>query len=220
MALYQDRVDAAHKLLATLPEIEPGKAVILALPRGGVPIGDVIAKALNAPLDLILVRKVPSPQNPELALGAVTGAHELTVNDSVRRMLGLTHQDVQNLAATQVEEIERRRDLYLGGKPSVSLIGKTAIVVDDGIATGATALAALKAVKARQPDRIILAVPVASEDVLAELRAMVDQIICPAPHLPYGAVGAAYTNFSQVSDKEVIALLRVQIEAGQAERPA
>ena len=210
MTIYQDREDAARQVLEALPPLVDEDIVVLALPRGGVPIGAVIARALNAPLDLLLVRKVGAPRNPELAIGAVTGPGNdgLVVNESVAQLYGLTREDVARLAEPELDELERRRQAYLGQRPKVPVRGKTVILVDDGIATGTTVRSALVALRQQGPKRIILAVPVASADVLADLENQVDRIVCPEPHLHFGAVGGAYRVFDQVADSTVIDLMQ------------
>ncbi|MBU3259842.1 phosphoribosyltransferase [Roseovarius sp. PS-C2] len=209
MTIYQDREDAARQVLEALPPLMDDDIVVLALPRGGVPIGAVIARALNAPLDLLLVRKVGAPRNPELAIGAVTGPGDdgLVVNESVAQLYGLTREDVARLAEPELDELERRRQAYLGQRPKVPVRGKTVILVDDGIATGTTVRSALVALRQQGPKRIILAVPVASADVLADLENQVDRIVCPEPHLHFGAVGGAYRVFDQVADSTVVDLM-------------
>ncbi|GGO53304.1 putative phosphoribosyl transferase [Roseovarius pacificus] len=210
MTIYQDREDAARQVLEALPPLMDDDIVVLALPRGGVPIGAVIARALNVPLDLLLVRKVGAPQNPELAIGAVTGPGNdgLVVNESVAQLYGLTREDVARLAEPELDELERRRQAYLGQRPKVPVRGKTVILVDDGIATGTTVRSALVALRQQRPKRIILAVPVACADVLADLENQVDRIVCPEPHLHFGAVGGAYRVFDQVADSMVIDLMQ------------
>lgn len=211
MTVYDNRSDAAHQLLKALPPLEEGEdVVVLALPRGGVPIGAVIAEALNAPLDLILVRKVGAPRNPELAVAAVTGpgADDLVVNESTARAFDLARADIELLAAPEREELERRRHAYMGDHEPVPVKGRTVLVVDDGIATGTTLRAALAALRNQAPARIIVAVPVASSEVLDSLRNLADEIICPEPRLRLGAVGGAYRVFDQVPDDEVIRLMR------------
>jgi putative phosphoribosyl transferase len=210
MPIYDDREDAARQLLSALPPLADEDVVVLALPRGGVPIGAVIAEALDAPLDLILVRKVGAPRNRELAIGAVTGPGDagLVVNTPVARLFGMTRADVDALAAPERTELERRRRAYLGDKAPVPVTGRTVVLVDDGIATGTTLRAALASLRQMKPRRVILAVPVASADVLDALQAEVDMLICPEPHLHFGAVGGAYRRFDQVPDDEVIRLMQ------------
>jgi len=213
MPTYDDRDDAARQLLQALPPLAHEDVVVLALPRGGVPIGALIAEALDAPLDLILVRKVGAPRNRELAIGAVTGPGDagLVVNSSVARLFGMTRADVDALAAPERTELERRRRAYLGDTPRVPVAGRTVVLVDDGIATGTTVRAALASLRQMQPRRVILAVPVASADALDDLRADVDVLICPEPHLHVGAVGGAYRRFEQVPDADVTRLMHAAI---------
>jgi putative phosphoribosyl transferase len=184
--------------------------VILALPRGGVPVGFEIAKALEAPLDVILVRKIGAPDQPELAIGAVAdGPHaETVINDDIVNVLGIPQSYIEQESARQLKEIERRRALYLAQRPPVDRARKTAIVVDDGIATGATVRAALRAVKQSKPKRLVLAVPVAPPDTIAALLAEVDQVICLQTPTYLGAIGGFYADFHQVTDDEVVEMLR------------
>lgn len=209
MRFFRDRTDAGRRLAAALAHLRGEDPVVLALPRGGVPVGFEIARALGAPLDLVLVRKIGAPFQPELAVGAVAngGAPELVVNEDVAGPLGLERAWIEAQAARQLEEIERRRALYLEGRAPVPLEGRTAIVVDDGVATGATTRAALRAVRRRAPRRLVLAVPVAAPEAAAMLRAEVDELVCLEMPAPLGAIGAAYLDFRQVEDDEVRDLL-------------
>jgi len=205
---FANRLAAAKALLPRLqavltPEDAP---VIIALPRGGVPIAAALAKALNAPLDLVLLRKIGLPKQPELAVAAITnGQHPaLHVNAPIARAAGLSRADIERLAAPGLAEIARRRALwYDGTRPRPSLAGKTVVVVDDGIATGASLRAALAWLGQQRVGRLILAVPVAPPEVLAELEADADAIICLATPQPFHAVGAHYEDFPQVTDAEV-----------------
>ena len=162
-ALFADREDAGRQLAARLIHFKTKNPVVLALPRGGVPIGRAVAAALEAPMDLILVRKIGAPGQPELALGAVVdGARpELVINEDVKAMLHVSDDYIAQEEAHQLDEIKRRRALWLGDRPRVTVAGKTAVVVDDGIATGATVRAALHAVRRARPARLVLAAPVA-----------------------------------------------------------
>lgn len=197
----------AHRLIAG-NLVMPGDdaTVVLALPRGGVPVALEIARALAAPLDLVFVRKIGVPLQPELAAAAVVdgGDAQIVLNADVVEASGLTRAAVRSLAKTELAEIERRRQVYFVGRAHVALKGRTVIVVDDGIATGATVRAALKALRRKQPERLLLAVPVAPREVLEELRADVDAIVCLATPEPFYAVGAHYRDFPQVTDAEVI----------------
>jgi putative phosphoribosyl transferase len=183
--------------------------VVLALPRGGVPIGIEIATALAAPIDLILVRKIGAPGQPELALGAVVdgATPELVINPDVKRMLAVSEDYIEQAKAQQLEEIERRRKLWLGGRARIPVRGRTALVVDDGIATGATVRAALHAVRRAEPKRLVLAAPVAPPDTIESLRADADEIVCLETPEMFWAISVFYRKFPQVGDDEVTALM-------------
>jgi putative phosphoribosyl transferase len=207
--MFQDRSDAGRQLARRLERLRGQPLVVLALPRGGVPVAFEIASALRAPLDLLLVRKLGSPENPELAIGAIVDGAEPQIvrNDDLMRALGVSEAQLQLRAKHELAELERRRTLYLSGRAPVAVLGKTVIVVDDGIATGATMRAALQGLRRRAPARVVLAVPVASPEAIALLRGEADEVECVWEPLDLGAVGAAYRNFRQVSDDEVIDLL-------------
>jgi predicted phosphoribosyltransferase len=183
---------------------------VLALPRGGTAIGAEVAKALEAPLDLLLVRKIGLPSQPELAMGAVVDGKEPFVvrNEEIIEAASISEAEFRAACATELVEIERRRQKYLGDRERVDVQGRTVIVVDDGIATGATARAALRAVRARNPARVVLAVPVAPSDSLEMLRKEADELVCLESHAFFGAIGLYYNDFRQVSDAEVIDILR------------
>lgn len=206
---FLDRHDAGRKLAERLKGRQREDAVVIALPRGGVPVGAVVAEALQVPLDVILVRKVGAPMQPELALAAVTdgAAMRVTVNKDIQSELGLSDEDVKELARRQLPEIERRRDAYYKGRAPTKLTGKTVIVVDDGVATGATVNSALRLIKAEKPARLVLALPVAPADAITRLERVADEVICLNTPTPFLAVGAHYADFDQVSDDEVIRLL-------------
>ena len=218
--ILHDRADAGRRLAERLSVYRTQRPVILGLPRGGVPVAFEIARALGAPLDLILVRKIGAPWQPELALGAVAdGEHpDIAVNPEILAELGVPASYVQDEVRRLLVEIKRRRSLYLSGRAAVPLEGRAAIVVDDGIATGATAEAALLSVRRRRPKRLVLAVPVAPRETLERLRPSVDDVVCLATPGLFGAIGNFYRHFPQVSDDEVIELLqRSAIEGGETE---
>jgi putative phosphoribosyl transferase len=206
---FRDRSDAGRRLAGALARFKDVQPVILALPRGGVPVAAEIAAALDAPLDLILVRKIGAPTQPELAMGAVVdGDPPLVVrNDAVIRLARVSEAEFQAACARELAEIERRRRRYLGDRPRVAIAGRTAIVVDDGLATGATTRAALRAVRASDPRRLVLAVPVAPTDALAAMRDEADETVCLKDHRQFEAIGRFYADFHQVTDAEVIAAL-------------
>jgi predicted phosphoribosyltransferase len=179
------------------------------LPRGGVPVAAEVAAALDAPLDLILVRKIGVPFQRELAMGAVVDGRVPIIvrNEDVIALAGIDESEFKAVCDGELAEIERRRKRYLGDRRPVDVAGRTAIVIDDGIATGATTRAALSATRMREPQRIVLAVPVAPPEHLARLRAAADDVVCLEQHEPFGAIGLYYDDFRQVSDQEVIDML-------------
>lgn len=207
---FKDRSEAGRKLAKALAAYKDQHPVILALPRGGVPVAAEVATALDAPLDLILVRKIGVPIQPELAMGAVVdgGAPLIVRNEDVIRLAGIDETEFKAICDSELAEIERRRQRYLGGRERLDVRGRTAIVIDDGVATGATTRAALRATRMRNPKKLVLAVPVAPTDNLAALRNDADEIICLEDHELFGAIGLYYANFSQVADEEVIETLR------------
>jgi putative phosphoribosyl transferase len=207
--IFSDRVEAGRALARELATRDYADPVVLALPRGGVPVAAEIARALAAPLDLVLVRKIGVPWQPELALAAVVdGEHpEVIVNPDVWRMAGITEEAFKRLEERELAEIERRRARYLQGRDRVATTGTTAILVDDGIATGATVRAALRALRRSRPAHLVLAVPVAPEDTLRSLRHEVDEIVCPHTPYPFHAIGIFYRDFAQLTDQQVVDLL-------------
>ena len=222
---FKDRSDAGRKLAAALASYKDQQPVILALPRGGVPVAAEVAAALKAPLDLILVRKIGVPFQPELAMGAVVdgGAPIIVRNEDVIRLAGIEEAEFKVICDSELAEIERRRQRYLGSRERVDVAGRTAIVIDDGVATGATTRAALRATRMRNPKKLILAVPVAPTESLAELRSDADEVICLEDYEFFGAIGVYYADFNQVADEEVIELLRrfpAQKTACDAKQPA
>jgi predicted phosphoribosyltransferase len=207
---FKDRSDAGRKLAKALGQYKDQQPVILALPRGGVPVAAEVAAVLKAPLDLILVRKVGVPFQPELAMGAVVdgGTPLIVRNEDVIQLAGIQESEFKAVCDGELVEIERRRQRYLGSRERVDVSGHTAIVIDDGVATGATTRAALRATRMRNPKRLVLAVPVGPTDNIAELRSEADDVVCLEDHEFFGAIGVYYANFSQVSDEEVIEILR------------
>lgn len=206
---FRNRIEAGQELARALAPYKQQHPVILALPRGGVPVAAEIATALDAPLDLVLVRKIGVPFQPELAMGAVVDGREPVVvrNEHVLSLAGVSESDFNAVRDEQLTEIERRRKLYLGNRPHPELKGKTVIIIDDGIATGATIRAALRAIRMRKPRKLILAVPVAPTQSLNDLRDEADDILCLEDYEEFGAIGFYYADFPQVSDTEVIDLL-------------
>jgi putative phosphoribosyl transferase len=207
---FLDRSDAGRQLAGALAGYKDQHPVILALPRGGVSVAAEVAAALDAPLDLILVRKLGVPAEPELAMGAVVdGAVPIVVrNDDVIRITGVDETEFNATRDAELAEIEGRRRRYLGDRERADVAGRTAIVIDDGIATGATIRAALRATRVRKPKKLVVAVPVAPTESLEELHAEADEIVCIEQYECFGAIGAYYADFQQVSDEEVIETLK------------
>lgn len=211
--MFRDRADAGRQLTETLTATIGKKdddIVVLALPRGGVPVAAEIAKALGAPLDLVLVRKIGHPSQPELALGAVADGDQphIFVNQDVAAMAGISRPEIEALTPPLLAEIERRRKTYLDGRAPLPVKGKTAIVVDDGAATGATFKVALEAIAQQEPARVIAALPVAPPRVAHQLEDLADEVICLLRPDMFAAVGQFYQRFLPVEDAEVVANMK------------
>ena len=213
--VFNDRIDAGRRLAAALVSYRDEHPIVLALPRGGVPVAAIVAARLAAPLDLLLVRKLGAPLQPELAMGAVVdGSAPMVVrNEDIISAFGVSEAEFDAVRRTELKEIERRRTLYLGGRRPPDLKDRVVIVVDDGIATGATVRAGLKAIRGQGPRRLVLAVPVAPSDTLEALRPEVDEIVCLETHRAFGSIGAYYRDFRQLDDAEVIELLEAAADA-------
>ena len=207
---FADRIEAGRKLAQALIGYRGRNALVLALPRGGVEIGAEIADALHASLDLLLVRKIGAPMQSELAIGAVVdgGAPLIVRNDDVIRQTGTRPVEFDAIFKRELAEIERRRKQYLAGRPAIDPAGRIVIVVDDGIATGATMRAALKAIRQRKPGKLVLAVPVAPPETIEFLRPEVDEVVCLETPEHFGALGYFYEDFRQLSDRDVIEILK------------
>jgi len=207
--MFSDRRAAGRALAVVLAAYKDVDAVVLALPRGGVPIGYEIARALGVPLDVIVVRKLRAPDEPELGLGAVVdGDHpESVLNEEVVEALKISPEYLDNEIRLQLREIQRRQQIYRKGRAAPRLADRTVIVVDDGIATGGTIRAALRGVRRAGPARLILAAPVAPSEAVQSLRAEADDVVCLETPSDFDAIGQFYADFRQVSDDEVVALL-------------
>jgi putative phosphoribosyl transferase len=207
--MFRDRSDAGKQLAGKLRHLKDKEPAVLALPRGGVPVGFEVAQALEAPLDVLLVRKIGVPWQPELALGAVTDGEnpETFINKELALALSISDDYVKEETTRQIEELERRRRVYCAGRAPVDIAGATAIVVDDGIATGATMRVALQAARKRNPSRLVLATPVAAADTIEQLRPLADEVVCVEMPAGLGAIGFYYTDFHQMSDDEVTGIL-------------
>lgn len=208
MPIYLDRREAGRALSKKLAAYA-GRAdvLILALPRGGVPVAFELAQALRAPLDVFVVRKLGVPGHEELAMGAIAGGGVRVINDDVVRMLNIAPQVIEAIAAQEEQELERRSAVYRGHRPPLQLHDRTVILVDDGLATGASMRAAVLAVRAQGPRRVVVAAPVAEEGICREFERLVDDMVCGATPEPFVGVGRWYVDFSQTSDDEVRALL-------------
>ncbi|MHC4381557.1 MAG: phosphoribosyltransferase [Planctomycetota bacterium] len=210
--MFANREEAGQQLAQQLLHVKdqhPEGVVVMALPRGGVVVASRIADVLGVPLDVLVVRKLGAPGQPELAIGAVTDGDQpqQIFNDRVIRMLGVGQDYLDQEIERQLVEVKRRQELYRGGRPGEPLAGRCAVVVDDGIATGATVRAGIQSLRRSAVARIILAVPVAPPETASTLQAEVDEIICLLTPTGFMAVGAFYADFSQTSDEEVVTLL-------------
>jgi putative phosphoribosyl transferase len=208
--IYRDRADAgqtlAQYLLAQESDANP---LVLALPRGGVPVAFEVARALRAELDIFLVRKLGLPGHEELAIGAIASGGVRVLNQELIQELQLSEALIDRLTATEQRELERRERLYRENRPPVIVRDRTVILIDDGLATGASMMAAIRALRPQSPKRIVVAVPVGAAETCQQFRAEADNVICSATPEPFGAVGAWYHDFSQTSDNEVRKLLEV-----------
>jgi len=208
--LFADRQQAGRELVSRLSNLRDSGAIVYALPRGGVPVAVEIARALSLPLDLLYVRKIGAPFQPELALGAIVDGNDpdFVINEALVRRLGITPETLGELKKVELAEIERRRQRY--GKALATPLtptGRPAIVVDDGLATGATVRAAVQALRRRGATRVIVAVPVAPPDAVADLEAAGAEVVCPHICEPFFGVGNFFHDFRQLSDQDVVALL-------------
>lgn len=208
MALFKDRVDAGRKLARELSKYaNRSDVLILALPRGGVPVAFEVAKELNVKMDVFIVRKLGVPGNEELAMGAIASDNIRVLNEDVVRSFQIPERVIDMVAENELRELERRESAYRGDRPKPEISGITVILIDDGLATGATMRAAATALKTKNPAKIVVAVPTAAPDTCDFFGKEVDEVICVATPEPFYGVGAWYGDFSQTSDKEVCELL-------------
>ena len=205
--IFRDRIDAGRRLAARLEHLRGEVGVVLGLPRGGVPVAAEVARALRAPLDVIIVRKLGVPFQPELGMGAIgeDGAH--VINDEVVRMAGVSAAEIAAVETRERAELERRAGRFRRGRLPATLEGRTVLIVDDGIATGSTAMAACQVARARGAARVVLAVPVAPLGWDLDMAGAADELIALETPEPFGAIGRFYQDFSQTTDEEVIACL-------------
>jgi putative phosphoribosyl transferase len=209
MRALSTREDAGRQLAGRLAAHRGRDVIVLALPRGGVPVAAEIARALGAPLDLLFVRKIGLPWQPELAYAAVVDGSppEVVVNEEVARYEPMSEEELAEATRREVAEIERRRALYMAGRAPLDVTGRHVILVDDGLATGTTARAALHALRRRRPAHLVLAVPVAPSDTMRALEPLVDEVVCLAMPEPFRAIGLHYRDFHQLEDAEVLRIL-------------
>ncbi len=220
-ALFQNRQEGGRRLAATLARYAGRPDVlVLALPRGGVPVAFEIARSLHAPLDVLLVRKLGVPGHTELAMGAIGSGGIRILNEEVIRLLRIPPETINAVAQQEARELERRNDLYRHGMPPVDVGGRTVILIDDGLATGSTMRAAVATLKVHHPARLVIAVPVAAADTCLALRGEVDEVVCLEMPEPFYAVGAWYDDFSQTTDDEIQQLLELAREADSEHQPA
>lgn len=207
---FRDREDAGQRLAKELARFKDQHPAVLALPRGGVPVGFEVAIALNAPLDVILVRKLGSPISPELAIGAIAEGEgvEPVIDEQMLAELDVDKAYVDAEIARQTREIAHRQQLYAGARPMLDIRDMTVIVIDDGIATGATMKAAVRAARKRQPRKLIVAIPVAPKEAVESIGSEADEMVCLSSPTYFGAVGLFYTDFSPVEDETVVDLLK------------
>lgn len=204
---FDDRVDAGRQLATSLETLRGQDVVVLGLPRGGVPVAFEVARALRAPLDVLVVRKLGVPFQPELAFGAIGEGGVRVINDAVVREADLSTDDIAAVEAKQRAELARRSEMFRSGHERIALAGRTAVIVDDGVATGATARAACQVARAQGADRVVLAVPIGGRDVFGRFAGYADEVVCLHTPELFFAVGQGYRNFAQISDGEVVRLL-------------
>ncbi|MGP3976817.1 phosphoribosyltransferase [Streptomyces sp. 8N114] len=210
---YPDRIQAGRELAAALSEMQRTEELpdplVLALPRGGVPVADEVARALHAPLDVLVARKIGLPGRPEYGVGAIAGEDPPVFDQTALEMLGLTEDRLSSTVAHERTEMHRRQDLYRGNRPEPRIEGRTVILVDDGLATGVTARAALRYLRRQRPGRLVLAVPVGSPQAVQALSHEADTVVCLQQPAVFEAVGLWYEHFPQISDAEVTEALHL-----------
>ena len=213
---FEDRRDAGRKLVGKLSRFGGERCVVFGLPRGGVPVAYEISRALRAPLDVFVSRKLGAPGQPEFGIGAVAAGGVRILNTDVIRRLGIPDEYIERITAREVAEVNRRLRFFRGGRPEPEVGRRTAILVDDGLATGVTARAAVEAIRLRKPQRMVLAAPVCAAQTAELFKSKVDELVCLASPSDLGAIGLWYKNFEQTTDEEVVQLL----EKARTERGA
>ena len=204
---FEDRRDAGRRLARKLSSFRGERCVVFGLPRGGVPVAYEISRSLGAPLDVFVSRKLGAPDQPEFGIGAVAAGGVRILNADVVRRLGITDEYVERITAQEVAEVKRRLRFFRGGRSEPEVGGRTVILVDDGLATGVTARAAVEALRLRKPQRLVLAAPVCAAQTAELFESLVDGLVCLASPSDLGAIGLWYKNFDQTSDEEVMHLL-------------
>src|SRR5215213_3713285 len=217
---FEDRRDAGRRLAGKLVRFKDERTVVFALPRGGVPVGYEISRALEAPLDVFVSRKLGAPDQPEFGIGAVAAGGVRVLNEDVVRRLGIPDAYIERITAQETAEVSRRLRYFRGERPEPDVAERTAILVDDGLATGVTARAAVEALRLRGPKRLVLAAPVCAAQTAKLLRPAVDDLVCLESPTDLGAIGFWYRDFQQTTDEEVVELLeRARSERGGTESP-
>lgn len=206
--VFEDRREAGKLLAKKLVPFQKEHPIVLALPRGGVPIGFEIAKSMYVPLDVLVVRKIGSPHNPEFGIGAIAEENTQILDKSSINTLGISKKELAGIIKKEKEELKRRVNLYRKNRSPPLMKDKTVIIVDDGLATGVTAKAAISSVKKGKPKQVIFAAPVCAYDTIQELKGLVDNVVCIAKPHDFGSVGRWYREFEQISDEEVINFLK------------
>ena len=217
--LFSDRIQAGRQLARALDRYRGKDVVVLALPRGGVPVAREVALHLKAPIDLLLVRKIGVPMQPELAMGAVIDGDDPVVvrNAHVIRLAWISADEFEQACQKELAEIERRRARYVGQRATIEVAGRVAIIIDDGVATGATVRAAIGGLRRRKPSKIVVAVPVAPPETVVALQQEADEVVCLEQPRFFEAIGFYYADFRQVSDDEVIRILAAPTGAGSSQ---
>lgn len=206
--MFQNREDAGKKLAELLTRFKSEKPIILAIPRGGVVVGAEVARSLSVPLEIIIPRKIPAPNQPELAIGAVAEDGSRIIDQGLIKILNIPEIYIDKETKNQIKEIKRRLKEYRNTAKTLDIKNKTVILIDDGLATGSTMLAAINFIKKKNPGKIILAIPVAPADTYQRMKSEVDKIVCLDTPVFFSAVGQFYQDFRQINDKEVISLLK------------
>jgi putative phosphoribosyl transferase len=205
--MFRDRIEVGKLLARRISALKVSNPIVLAIPRGGVPVAKEIALALHVPLDLVITRKIGAPGQPEFAIGAVTQDGNAIVDEETVNMFGISREYIQEERTRQMHEIQERMRKYRGSKPYPNLEGKTVVIVDDGIATGNTMIAAIESLRRQKPSSIIIATGVAPKETVAKLSKVADRVICLDSPEPFYAIGQFYENFDQVEDEEVVQTL-------------